>query len=465
VTFNDSEIALAALTTSFFSDMIFKNRGREIYKLFALSTQSLKPGSLTCGRGDTLKVPTSGGEEEGYQVGKPFTVGNGEKKCAVTMYITSQALQFWNKNYLNLPGRDETILLYHFNEQYYHKYKKMLISVLKRFIKTYKGFPSSIHKTEVIDFSFYLGEHAAFVRMEEDYRKLVIALHIQNLKESEQHIIHEMYHVVSSCHEGEDKMTKLISRWHGKLLATITKNLTLVDQQAEQMLKYCEKEGISFTLAPNYREYLDRQINDFYKHTGGRFWNIINDTALAIIAIELGDKEYLDFCMDRDNTRVKSLFYLLEDHLRIIRHINDNKSLNRKESDLLKSYLHILHFMICFNYFPYESVAYHVLAHSRKWAKEHPYAKLDKDSRASKNISFYRDTVNKYCDKQVSEGILAFCDSYLHIVDAQAIHNDPIDPNITQQIYNTECLNRGKEAYKTLNREFLKLFNELKKFQ
>ena len=79
-------------------------------------------------------------------------------------------------------------------------------------------------------------------------------------------------------------------------------------------------------------------------------------------------------------------------------------------------------------------------------------------------INDFKKIVITYCKSDVAEGFLRFYDRYLHIIEAQAIHNDPLNPNITQQIHNTEALSRGKEAYKALNREFNKLFLELKKY-
>ena len=40
-----------------------------------------------------------------------------------------------------------------------------------------------------------------------------------------------------------------------------------------------------------------------------------------------------------------------------------------------------------------------------------------------------------------------------------------INQNITQQIHNTGCLERGKIAYKTLDREFNVLFEKLNKHE
>ena len=71
--------------------------------------------------------------------------------------------------------------------------------------------------------------------------------------------------------------------------------------------------------------------------------------------------------------------------------------------------------------------------------------------------------VVKYCDPEVAKGFLRFYDHYLDIIKAQAIHNNPNNPNIRQQIHNTGCIERSKIAFRTLNVEFYKLFKDLKK--
>ena len=42
---------------------------------------------------------------------------------------------------------------------------------------------------------------------------------------------------------------------------------------------------------------------------------------------------------------------------------------------------------------------------------------------------------------------------------------DPLNPEITKQIHNTESLHSAKEGYKLLNRLFYDLFKKVKEFE
>lgn len=114
---------------------------------------------------------------------------------------------------------------------------------------------------------------------------------------------------------------------------------------------------------------------------------------------------------------------------------------------------------------PIFSIAWGVLSQSRKWTSNHPYLKLRKDMAPSELIGAFKASVKSKCSREVSAYFLDFYEAYLDIVNAGAVHNNPLNPNIEKQIFDTECLKRASKAFKLLNRYFGRLLVEMRKHQ
>jgi hypothetical protein len=111
---------------------------------------------------------------------------------------------------------------------------------------------------------------------------------------------------------------------------------------------------------------------------------------------------------------------------------------------------------------PYNAIAYHVLAHSKVWKKDHPYYGLDKKSDSTKAHNRFREFIKKYTDKKVSESFTKFYDEFLECLEKMAIPHDPEDEEIVQYLHNDNSIKLAEKSLKTLNKEFMKFFDEFK---
>lgn len=417
-----------------------------------------------------IKVPAYLGLEKGYELGSPLNIPNGDINCEIKFYITSHALEHWSKKNLKSFEQATDVALTKFSEQNLKKFQRLLLIVLGKLIQHYKGFPSPIHLTEKLWFCFDKGYYPASCKnWSGDFKIIRICFNVDYLKESKSWITktikHELLHRISELHEGQDNTIRIISKWQDKLKEVIHENIIIVDKGVNELLDYYSKNLSKPKLTP---ERIEEIIKFFYKFSTKRFWNTISDSALCVIAIELDDMKFIAACIKRD----KLGFYALETILKNIDltmvHIIKNEPDERRRNFLLAA-LKLLQFMTCFSCMPFEAIAYGILGDGwRPRMKKHFARNLWKSwhkNKAAKNIDNFKKIVRETCSSEVASRFLRFYDSYLDIIKAQAIHNDPLNPNITQQIHNTECLRRGKKAYVILNNEFGKLFKELKKYE
>jgi len=216
---------------------------------------------------------------------------------------------------------------------------------------------------------------------------------------------------------------------------------------------------------PEAWAYVKERVDSFYKYAQELFWSLIADSALNVIAIELGDVAHIEIDIERDKNRVGDLIARLEYISAIEDKIMKKGGDETKRNHQLGA-LKLLQFMECFKKMPFEAVAYAILGDNWMPKKKRHFIrnllKSFRRNKAQENIDNFKSIVNQYCHPEVAEGFLRFYEDYLDIVSAQAIHNNPMDPSITQQIHNTECLKRGRKAYATLNKEFYSLFSQLK---
>lgn len=415
-------------------------------------------------------IPSLSGRRRGYLLGNPFDIPNGNIHCKITICITTHALEYWyKKNYQNVPI-DTEFALNEFSIKYIQNFRNLLIIALRMLIQHYKGFPSSIHLTEDLWLCFDVGNYlGSSEHISGDFKTVLISYNVDSLTRPQNHILgtikHELLHIVAELHEGENNTVELIDKWHDKLNMAIEENKQTVTKGVDALLVYLKQESLG------HREVTDLRVDSiesFYQYTQKEFWNMIADSALCVIAIELDDIEYIKACVEEERNLFFDFIKELSKIKNIMWHINENEIYEKKKSFFL-ALLKLLQFIICFENMPYQAIAYAILGDNwRPRMKKHFISNFLKSwyrNQSNKNIDVFKAIVKKYCVPQVAEGFLRFYDRYLDVVKAQAIHNDPLNPNITQQIHNTECLRRGKRAYIILNIEFRKLFKELKKYE
>lgn len=415
-----------------------------------------------------IKVSGYLGEDAGYKLGDSFIIHNGDIDCEVTFFITDDALSYWSAK--NLKGGNNDVKLAQFYEQNFKKFKRILSAILDKLIQHFEGFPSKKNLAEKLEFCFdEFKVIASWKPIDKDYKAIGLWYNVDGLKTSLPNIVsnvkHELFHVISEVHHGESNTRKRIIPLQAKLEKSIDKNRQTVDNGIQQLLVYCNQNRLEHKF--NLEKILS-SVGIFYVAYTDMFWNFINDSALGVIAIEIDDIGHIKFDVEKERRNIFKLTSKLKKINDLMVHTIKNEFDERKRNFLLHT-LELLQFMTCFQYMPYESVAYGILGDDwRPKMKRHFARNMWKSwhkNKSNKNIEDFKKIVMTYCKSDVAEGFLRFYDSYLHIIKAQAIHNDPLNPNITQQIHNTECLTRGKEAYKSLNMEFYKLFKELKKYE
>lgn len=417
-------------------------------------------------------------------LGEQFTFPNGGIDCNVNFYISPEALEIWSSIRSGFVPRTGTgvfvpkFSIEKFYNENFHKFKNLLLQIFDELIQYYKGFPSRIHLTErvwlIFEASMY---YQANIEWSSDFKLFRIRYNINSLKASDSHIAntikHEFLHIISEIHHGQNRIISSIDRMQSKLNSKIEENKIIVEESLQYLLKNFESQTMSNGLAGinstiQLEKLFEETVKRFYGYTQKMFWNFICDSALCVIAIELDDLQFINYAVQRDAQR----FFGCERNLKWIKNLTE-KAMKNENDDNRKNFLSnaskLFQFIICLDKMPYEGIAYSILGEDwRPGTKRRFIRKLRKylhRNKARQNIDNFRSIVQEYCDPEAGQGFLRFYDSYLRIVNAQAIHNDPSNPDVTKQIFDTECLNLGKEAYKTLNREFYILFKKMEEYR
>ena len=105
-------------------------------------------------------------------------------------------------------------------------------------------------------------------------------------------IKHEIYHFISKNWEEERVFLYRMSKWHKKLKRKISKNRETVNK----LINMCENE---LNIERKFAEIVN--IGYFFNDDLGLFTNLIADTALNIIALELGDSDYIKMTFLNDS--------------------------------------------------------------------------------------------------------------------------------------------------------------------
>lgn len=270
-------------------------------------------------------------------------------------------------------------------------------------------------------------------------------------------LVHELYHLINEYHYKQNEIYVLIEQWNQKLKKHSEANERELLGNTDILVNFIQANSDIYLEGQAYSK-----VKRFYKTAAQVFWNYVMDTSLGIVAIELDDKQYIDHMAESDRRRIND-FDSQTDILNRCRKIIDYKKPIEKQFYL--SMLEILQFMTCYINMPVFSIAWGVLSQSRKWESKHPYFKLRNDMAPSELIDVFKASVKSKCSREVSAYFLDFYEAYLDIVNAGAVHNNPLNPNIEKQIFDTECLKRASKAFKLLNRYFSRLLVEMRKHQ
>jgi len=308
---------------------------------------------------------------------------------------------------------------------------------------------------EVDHFILFIGDLGSLsgriLEQEKNRSKFVICINIKYLYrfylKLRSTMIHEMLHKIAILHHGEmvafEKLKAVNKRLQKDIETTYRDTMKLFHE-------------IPHT-SSRYRKWLKDIINKAFVVGITDFQGRVSDAAIGIIAIELGQEDLAIHAAKDERIGVRRF-------RRGLTSLDRQFFMARMGNPFYEKVKEIMMYILCYVMMPYECVAYAQLSESKKWKKEHPYAKL-KNPLPHNVISEFMRNVETECPEIVRTPFLRFYDSFLEIIDAGAIHNDPLDPNIKKQIYDTECIRRARKAHLHLITGFNVIYKEAKAIQ
>lgn len=409
-------------------------------------------------------------EEGGYLIEDNIYIKNGDETAKVSFFISNEAAEKYARKFIEwdldqyiaqnyrLSDEDYKLIIHNYIRMHHKRIKSIFLRVIEKFAIYYKGFPSSISLVKEFKLLISSGPFQGTCIFLPDSGILWVFLEVNSLnlkpKVIEGTISHELYHIVAEVHELENEQSKLLLRWREKLNEPIKKNKKLVEKRIEEYVRFLEEFNLEFFSS----EDIEESFLGFFGDWSATFWNKVIDSALCVIAIELEDKEYIQDSINRDEDSIKQLEYYLIELQGYKSHIEENATSRR---DLFMSLIKLIEFIMCFVFMPYDGIAYGILGDNFRPRKKHKiitnFKKWIWRNESNKIIYKFKNSIKKYCEPDIVTGFLRFFDAYLEIIKAQAIHNDPLNPNVTKQIHDIIARKKASDAYKILNYEFNKL--------
>lgn len=417
-----------------------------------------------------ILVPSYSGREIGFDFEKPYKIKNGDVDCKINFYITSNALEYWSRKILGQSGIITNGLIQEFYKRNCERIKSMLISIFKKFVQRYNGFPSQYNLTEHlwVTFDTFFGI-ASCKNLSGDFKLIGIRFDVSHLDLPDSEIIgvikHELLHFVAEEIHGQKNTISHIREIQHESALSIEENKQLMENLVRKTVAYCHRNSFD---AEKIAQQIETSMDYFYKYASEKFHNLVSDSALCIIAMEINDMDFVNIWIRQDASIIDEFEKRLKEIDRIMSHIIDNET-DEKRKNLLLDTLRLLQFIECFNGMPFFAIAYGILGENWTHKVKRGFFRIRRKdwhrNLSSKNIYDFKRVVVRHCDPMIAKAFLRFYDDYLDIIKAQAIHNNPKNPNIKQQIHNTGCIERSKKAFRTLNAEFSLLLNGLKKHE
>jgi len=380
-------------------------------------------------------------------------------KTAIDTYINEPQLnKYYPKSESLLISNYDISLNYFFQSKEFANFKLLFEECLKQIIKKYKGFPSALHTTKLIIIQFRDEGTLSVFHEPEIFETIKIYYNISRLwysdKTNRVDITHELYHVISAFHEDQDIQSKKLKAWENKLYKSVLENRNEVNKWIEIMQKELNYEN-------NPLKHMDLDL--FYNNNRKIYWNILLDSALNIIAIELEDEEYIKNELNYNSSLKynEETFYALK---QITENIKNNLNLNKKKKEFLISLMILLQFIKCYNCMPINVIPYALINNypHKKNSLFNLFENENTQKIAQSHIFKFENQVKLYFEPEAVNSFFLFWEQYKKIIIDMDIRKDSTTQDITRKIHNIESLESAKEGYKLLNRVFRDLFLKVK---
>lgn len=406
---------------------------------------------------DVIWVPTYTGNEKGYTLGYS-RINNGNVGTVLQFAISEKGLNRFIETQppTSSPENNRSML-----EATAMMFKSNISKIIEVMVRKYGGFPSQSINSENIMICFdILDGKAVHANVSKDLKKIVIWIDIDMMAKGRYNEIfmplrHEIYHVIAQAQHSQHKMGVLIQAWKKRLDPYVEKNKRTMSKGIIHFLEYSRiGENISRdearTLVLSFQKFFDVSYEQFH--------NMVADSALCIIAMEIEDIDYINERMSfdrQDIVQLKNNLAQLEAYYKHARKLRDydHPEFSLVRAMYIRSVLNAMSFVYFFNHLPINAIAIHALSRS-EWGRDHPYVRYGKYyAYANKVVEEYKEVIKKHFNIP-NEGFLKFFEAYASIAQAQAIHINPNDPNVKQEMYNKGAMVKANEAFKILNGQF-----------
>jgi len=246
----------------------------------------------------------------------------------VKWFVTIDALEQWNKNH-NISNIVESKFFVS-DSSTIKKIENFLI-ILKEFINKFDGYPSSTIKTKqaICVFCFSNGIIEQQINLADDLTFFYLYIDIVPIKT---HILspnymykHELYHGISRERENENKLMMLMQKYSGEEEHILKRHFATIQSGMKELEKYVGRGGTSLKSVQDAIKAFQKEDSELHylcKHEFGTIkllLNMIADSILTILAMEMHDDKYAKEAVAGDEHNLKNL----AKHMKIIIHTRE----------------------------------------------------------------------------------------------------------------------------------------------
>jgi hypothetical protein len=243
----------------------------------------------------------------------------------INWFITLEALREWNKT--NSIREPTEIRYFISNRLTIEKIENFLI-ILKEFINKFDGYPSSTIKTKnaYCVFCFSNGKIVQQIGLSDDLTYFYLYIDVIGIKTdraSHSYVIkHELYHGISRAKENEKRLVALMQNYSQEEEHILKRHFANIQLGIKELEKYIERGGTPWKNVHDVIKSLqkeDSSLHYLYRNEFGAInllLNMIADSILTILAMEIHDDYYVKEAVDGDEHNLRNLV----NQIRYIKH-------------------------------------------------------------------------------------------------------------------------------------------------